>query len=90
MGRKQNVLGVVFLLGLAGICQAHESKGNSAIVADFWHCASPTNGFWGLNDQLADSGIELGFGINNVYQVNTHGGTSTHARRGRHSGSYDL
>jgi len=90
MGKKQTVLGVVFLLGLAGICQAHESEGNSEIIADFWHCASPTNGFWGLNDKLAPSGIKIGFGITTVYQANVHGGTSTNERRGRHVGRYDL
>lgn len=39
---------------------------------------------------MADSGIELGFGITNVYQANVKGGTSTHSHRDRHSGSYDL
>ena len=82
MVRKRTILGVVFLLGLAGICKAGDEN--------LWQQETLTNGCWGLNDQLADSGIELGFGITNVYQVNTHGGTSTHARRGRHSGSYDL
>jgi hypothetical protein len=46
--------------------------------------------FLGLNDQLADSGLEVGFGITNVYQANAKGGTSTHNRTSRHSGSYDL
>ena len=82
MGRKQAVLCVVFLLGLAGLCRAEGEN--------IWEQQTLTNGFWGLNDRLADSGIEVGFGITNVYQVNTHGGTSTHNRRGRHSGSYDF
>ncbi len=73
---------VTFLLVLAGICRA-EGEG-------IWEQETLTNGFWGLNDQLADSGIELGFGITNVYQANVKGGTSTHNRRGRHSGSYEL
>jgi porin len=82
MSKKQIVLSVMFLLGLAGICRAEGEN--------LWQRETLTNGFWGLNDQLADSGIELVFGITNVYQVNTHGGTSTHNHRGRHSGSYDL
>lgn len=57
---------------------------------DYWRCASPTDGFWGLNEKLAPSGIEMGFGINNIYQVNTRGGTSTNNRKGRFTGSYDL
>lgn len=81
-GRTQIVLSVTFLLGLAGICRA---EGES-----LWQRETLTDGFWGLNDQLADSGIEVGFGITNVYQANVKGGTSTHSRRGRHSGSYDL
>jgi porin len=82
MGRTKTVLRVAFLLGLAGICQAENDS--------IWEQNTLTNGFWGLNDQLADSGIEAGFGMTNVYQANVKGGTSTHARRGRHSGSYDL
>ncbi len=82
MSKKQIVLSVMFLLGLAGICRAEGEN--------LWQRETLTNGFWGLNDQLADSGIELGFGITNVYQVNTHGGTSTNERRGRHVGRYDL
>jgi porin len=82
MNIKQTVLDGVFLLGLAGICGAEGEN--------LWQRETLTYGFWGLNDQLADSGIELGIGISNVYQINTQGGTSTHARRGRHSGSYDL
>jgi len=82
MSRTQAVLIVTFLLGLAPICQAENGS--------IWERETLTNGFWGLNDQLEDSGIELGFGITSIYQANVKGGTSTHARRGRHSGSYDL
>jgi len=39
---------------------------------------------------LADNGIEVGLGITNIYQQNVRGGTSTHNRRGRFEGSYDL
>ena len=60
MNRTKVALGVIFLLGLAAIGQADESGGDSKVVADFWHCTSPTDGFWGLNDQLAPSGIEVG------------------------------
>ena len=69
----------------AGLCLAAESK-----VTNFWNCASPTNGFWGLNDYLADSGVEVGVGLTHVYQVNTKGGTSTTSRKGRHVGRYDV
>ena len=90
MIRAQTVLTVMFLLGLAGLCQADESGDNSKVVTDFWKCVSPTNGFWGLNDKLAPSGIEIGLGLTTVYQTNVKGGTSTNERRGRHIGRYDL
>jgi len=49
-----------------------------------------TDGFWGLNEQLADVGMELALNVTQIYQSNVHGGLSTHRRAGRHSGSYDL
>ncbi|MBW7992406.1 MAG: carbohydrate porin [Planctomycetes bacterium] len=57
---------------------------------DIWEQETLTNGFWGLNDSLAASGIEVGFGLTNIYQLNVNGGTSTHNHQGRHTGSYDL
>jgi len=82
MSRTQAVLVVAFLLGLAGFCRAEGEN--------IWEQQTLTNGFWGLNDRLADSGIELGFGITSIYQINAYGGASTNQRRGRHSGSYDF
>ena len=82
MSGTQAVFIVTFLLGLGAICQAQDES--------IWERETLTNEFWGLNDELADSGIELGFGITNIYQSNVKGGTSTHNRRGRFNGSYDL
>jgi len=73
----------MFLLTLAAICRAEGSDGDSKVVADFWHCTSSTNGFWGLNDKLAPSGIEIGFGLTTVYQANVKGGTSTKGSQGK-------
>jgi porin len=81
---KLNVAILVIVMS-AGLCLAAESEATS-----FWDSDSPTNGFWGLNDSLADSGIEFGASLLHVYQVNTKGGTSTHSRKGRHVGRYDL
>ena len=81
---------LAFLLSIAGICQATGSEDNSEVVYDFWKCASPTNGLWGLNDKLAPSGIEIGLGLTSIYQANVKDGTSTNDRRGRHVGRYDL
>jgi porin len=57
---------------------------------DIWQRETLTNGFWGLSDSLADSGIELGLSMTNIYQSNIRGGLDTHEKRGQHTGSYDL
>lgn len=72
----------MILLILAGICRAENDS--------IWKRETLTNGFGGLNDKLADSGIEFGGGLTAVYQTNVKGGTSTNERRGRHIGRYDL
>ena len=61
------LFGIAILFSIASVVTAEESGSE---IMDFWKCASPTNGFWGLNDSLADYGIEVGFSINNIYQVN--------------------
>jgi len=82
------------LLLLSILTSALRADSNGADFAggvyDIWRQETLTGGFWGLNDELADKGIEVGFSITSIYQANVKGGTSTHARRGRHSGSYDL
>ncbi len=45
-------------------------------------------GTW--RDELSDSGIEMGFGVTNIYQRNVKGGLSTNDRKGEFAGSYDL
>ncbi|MHC4172460.1 MAG: hypothetical protein ACYTBX_14960 [Planctomycetota bacterium] len=81
------LFGIAILFSIASVVTAEESGSE---IMDFWKCASPTNGFWRLNDKLAPSGIEIGIGLTTVYQVNIRGGTSTHIRRDRHVGRYDL
>ena len=83
MNKVRILLGLVFLLVIIDICSAEHT-------GDVRHSDTLTGGFWGLNDQLADDGIEIGFGITNIYQANVKGGLSTHNKRGRYSGSYDL
>ena len=84
MNRTRILLIAMALLSLAGICHA-EHKG-----CDLWDRETLTNGFWGLNDSLADNGIEAGLSVTNIYQQNVRGGISKHRRAGRFSGSYDL
>ena len=95
MAGKKILLSVLALFSISGVCYGggscdHCSEDNSKIVYDFWKCASPTNGLWGLNDKLVPSGIEIGLALTTVYQANVKGGTSTNDRRGRHVGRYDL
>jgi porin len=51
---------------------------------------SLTHDFFGLNEKIVDSGLEFSMGYTQIYQQNAHGGTSTHRRAGRFTGSYDL
>lgn len=51
---------------------------------------SLSDGFFGLNDKVADSGLEFNLSYTQLYQQNVHGGLSTHRRAGRVTGSYDL
>ena len=75
----------VILLSTVGLVQAqekdtleakpvYEEKKPDAASDDIWHRETLTNGFWGLNDKLANYGIELSFGMTNIYQINTKGG----------------
>ncbi len=45
------LFGIAILFSIASVVTAEESGSE---IMDFWKCASPTNGFWGLNDSLAD------------------------------------
>jgi len=81
---KIKFLFIVLAVSLAVTCHIQGE------ATDIWEQETLTNGFWGLNDSLAASGIEVGFGMTNIYQLNVHGGTSTHNHQGRHTGSYDL
>ena len=82
MNKTNNLLGIVILLVSLGICDAQNDSIRERQTL--------TEGFWGLNNQLADNGIEMGFNVTNIYQAGVRGGVSTHRRAGRYSGSYDL
>jgi len=77
---------VVFLIFNLFCCVAAKGQQDN----DLWQRDSITNGFFGLNSELEDSGVELGFSLTQIYQQNLQGGLSTHRRQGRHTGSYDL
>jgi len=78
---------ITALLAFAEFCQADSEQDH---IHNIWERKTLTDGFFGLNDKLADKGIEIGLGVTNIYQQNLRGGISTHRRAGRLSGSYDL
>jgi porin len=73
----------MMLLLVSGHLRAEETQ-------SIWDRETLTGGFWGLNEALEPSGVEFSFYLNTIYQINTKGGTGTHRRQGRWSGSYDL
>ena len=82
---------MVFLLSMGSVSGAENAKAKRAdLLVNIWERETLTNGFFGLGESLADSGIEAFFGVTNVYQQNVHGGLNTHRRAGRLTGSYDL
>jgi porin len=83
MNRRRLLLGLVFLIITVNLCKADDTD-------DIWSRETLTNGFCGLNGELADWGIEVGFGITNIYQQNVKGGRGTRLKSGRYTGSYDF
>lgn len=81
------LFGITTLLVVAQLSPA-DSEPNRP--DNIWERETLSNGFFGLNDNLADKGIEMALGVTNIYQHNLRGGISTHRRAGRLSGSYDL
>jgi len=82
MNKERILLSIVVLWIPAGLCRAENDSIRERETL--------TEGFWEIDDELADKAIEVGFGITNVYQANVKGGTSTHNQKGRYTGSYDL
>ncbi|MEN8127404.1 MAG: carbohydrate porin [Planctomycetota bacterium] len=80
---RRRFLGLAMVLLIAGVAVADQAEH----IADR---TTLTEGLWGLNDALEPSGIEFAFSLTNIYQANVKGGSSTHRRKGRWSGSYDI
>ncbi len=49
-----------------------------------------TNNWFGLGEQLNESGIEISLSLTQIHQLNVAKGRSTHRRAGRYTGIYDL
>lgn len=86
MGKAKVMLIVVLILAMTWFAAADAEYGQGGI----WEQETITEGFWGLNDELANSGMELSISMTNVLQHTTHGGTSTHDRAGLLTGSLDV
>jgi len=83
--------GIVILLSLAAFVRAEHREAEQADSArNIYQQQTLTDRFWGLDDALADTGMELELSTTQVYQQNVRGGISTHRKAGRFSGSYDL
>ncbi len=85
--KKYVFFSITTLLVFAEICRSGSEQNH---IHDIRERKTLTDGFFGLNDRLADKGIEINLGVTNIYQQNLRGGISTHRRAGRFSGSYDL
>ncbi|MBN1391204.1 MAG: carbohydrate porin [Sedimentisphaerales bacterium] len=81
------IFGISALLVFARLCSADSEPNHPDNI---WERQTLSDGFFGLNDKLADDGIEIALGVTNIYQHNLRGGISTHRKAGRFSGSYDL
>lgn len=91
MSRIRVFVSMVLLLSAVNLSQGDNTKSEKTDYAgNIWQQETLTNGFFGLVDNLAESGIELGLGVTQIYQQNVRGGISKHRRAGRYSGSYDL
>jgi porin len=91
MKNLQILLSVASLLNSVGICQAdNEEIPKRDFFSDLWQRETLADGYFGLNNQLSNSGVEVGLGVTQIYQQNARGGISTHRKAGRYSGSYDL
>ena len=82
---------MAILLSAVNLSQGDNTKSEKTdYPGSIWQRETLTDGFFGLGDGLAESGIELGLGVTQIYQQNVRGGISKHRRAGRYSGSYDL
>ena len=91
INRTGILLGVVFVFGMVSPARSDNAESSRPDYhGSIWEQQTLTNSFGGLNDSLADSGIEIGLGITNIYQQNVRGGLSKYRRAGRICGSFDL
>jgi len=91
MNRTRIVVSLLALLGGANLLRAETTKlEHTEQPNNICQQETLTNGFFGLNDKLSNSGIEFDLSVTSIYQQNVRSGLSTHRKAGRFSGSYDL
>jgi len=91
VNRGQFFLGLLTVLSVMNLSRADDTKTERiGYSRNIWQRESLTDGFFSVEEKLADSGIEVGLGVTSIYQQNVRGGLSTHRRAGRFAGSYDL
>ena len=91
MAKKMNFISVVIIWISTGVLWANiDAYSDVNRICPLWRQETLTNGLFGLNDELAERGIEIGLSATQIYQHNAHGGISTHRRAGRYCGSYDV
>jgi len=84
-------LDIVLLFSLATFAydEYHGSEQTDS-ARNIWQRQTLMDGFFGLDETLADTGVELELSTTQIYQQNVRGGISTHRKASRFSGSYDL
>jgi len=91
MSRILISLDIVLLLSVATFVYAEEQGSEQTdSIPNIFRRQTLTDGFWGFDDALADTGMELEMSTTQIYQQNVRGGISTHRKTGRFAGSYDL
>ncbi len=69
---------------------ADDQATNSDPLTQWLEGKSLTGDWFGLGRQLSSAGVTVKLRATQVYQINLHGGQSTHRRAGRYAGSYDF
>ncbi len=69
---------------VVGVC------GPAGLADGPWDHDTLTGDWFGLGDQLADSGITISLSTTQIYQLNTRRGIATGRHVGRYTSSYDL
>ena len=83
---------ILLSLTLTSLADNPQPISDNSLASD--HCLTEretlTDNWFGFGQELSSIGLTVNLGATQIYQLNLHGGLSTHRRSGRYSGSYDL